>query len=144
MPVIKNITSRGYGVKAIRDDKDTAGYVSWLIQPNDELPAAPRDTYFTVYPNQTEVQIAVYESATNVLNEDITVNKELIEGLLTGLPGGQPARQPIDITFKLGDEGILEILALGPSGRRLVLEYTLPGAVPEEELAKPLPSLTTR
>lgn len=144
VPVIKNITSRGYGVKAIRDDKDTVGYVSWLIQPNDELPAAPRDTYFTVYPNQTEVQIAVYESATNVLNEDITVNKELIEGLLTGLPGGQPARQPIDITFKLGDEGILEILALGPSGRRLVLEYTLPGAVPEEELAKPLPSLTKR
>lgn len=144
VPEIKNITSRGYGVKAVHNDQDTVGYVSWLIRPNDDLPAAPRDTYHTIYPNQTEVNIVIFESATNVLNDDVMVNKELVDGVLTGLPPGQPAQQPIDVTFKLGDEGILEILALGPSGQRLVLEYRLPGAVPEEELAKPLPNIAKR
>jgi len=144
VPKLVNITSRGYGIKAVHGEHDTVGFVSWLIKPNDELPAAPQETYYTIYPNQTEVNIAVYESATNVLNDDITVNTELIAGTLTGLPPNKPVRQPIDVTFRLGDEGILEILALGPSNQRLVLEYTLPGAVPEEELAKPLPNIAVR
>jgi molecular chaperone DnaK len=141
VPEIKNITSRGYGVKAVRGEHDEVGYVSWLIKPNDELPSAPKEQYFTVHPNQTEVSIAVFESATNVLNDDVAVNTELIAGLLTGLAPNKPARQPIEVTFRLGDDGILEIVALGPSGQRLALEYRLPGAVPDEELAKPLPSI---
>ena len=144
VPKLTNITSRGYGVKTVKDERDTVGFVSWLIRPNDELPAKPQQTYYTVSANQTEVNIAVFESATNVLNDDIAVNTELIAGVLKGLPPNKPPRQPIDVTFQLGDEGILEILALGPSGQRLTLEYTLPGAVPEEELAKPLPNIAVR
>jgi molecular chaperone DnaK len=144
VPKLVNITSRGYGVKAVHGEHDTVGYVSWLIRPNDELPTAPQETYYTIYPNQTEVNIAVFESATNVLNEDITVNSELIAGILSGLSPNKPARQPIEVTFRLGDEGILEILALGPSGQRLILEYRLPGQVPDDELAKPLPNIAAR
>ncbi|MGI9000567.1 MAG: Hsp70 family protein [Pseudonocardia sp.] len=144
VPKLVNITSRGYGVKAVHDENDTVGYVSWLIKPNDELPAGPRDTYYTIYPNQTEVNVVVFESATNVLNDDVSVNTELVKGTLTGLSPNKPARQPIDVTFRLGDEGILEIVALGPTGQRLDLVYTLPGSVPKEELAKPLPNIAAR
>ena len=144
VPKLVNITSRGYGVKTVKNERDTVGFVSWLIKPNDELPAQTQQTYYTVSANQTEVNIAVFESATNVLNEDIAVNTELIAGVLKGLPPNKPPQQPIDVTFRLGDEGILEILALGPAGQRLVLEYTLPGAVPDEELAKPLPNIAVR
>jgi molecular chaperone DnaK len=144
VPNLVNITSRGYGVKTVKNERDTVGFVSWLIKPNDELPADPRQTYYTVSANQTEVNIAVFESATNVLNDDIAVNTELIAGVLKGLPPNKPPQQPIDVTFRLGDDGILEIIALGPTGQRLVLEYTLPGAVPDEELAKPLPNIAVR
>lgn len=141
VPKIENITSRGYGIKAVRDARDKVGYVSWLIRPNDQLPAAPREGYKTVSANQTEVNIAVYESATNVLDDTIEVNTELVRGTLKGLPSGQPPGQPLEVTFKLGDEGILEITAVGPSGQELRLEYQLPGEVPAEELAKPLPTI---
>ncbi len=144
VPKLVNITSRGYGVRTVEGEHDTIGHVSWLIRPNDPLPAAPKETYYTVSANQTEVNIAVYESATNVLNDDLAVNTELIAGVLTGLPPGKPPRQPIEVTFRLGDEGILEILALGSSGQRLTLEYKLPGAVPETELAKPMPNIAAR
>jgi molecular chaperone DnaK len=141
VPKIENITSRGYGVKAVRNEQDTVGYVSWLIQPNDQLPAAPKESYKTAYANQTAVEFIVYESATNVLDDAIDVNTELVRGMMEGLPPGQPKGQPINVTFQLGDEGILKIIAEGPAGRELRLEYTLPGEVPAAELAKPLPSL---
>ena len=141
VPNIVNITSRGYGVRVRHSEQDPKLYVSWLIKPNAELPAAPRETYNTMFFNQTEVEIAVYESATNTLNDDPKLNKLLIEGMLTGLPPGKPAGQEIMVTFSLGDEGILEILATGPSGQKLTLEYTLPGQVPREEREKPLPVL---
>ncbi|MDQ3274351.1 MAG: Hsp70 family protein [Actinomycetota bacterium] len=141
VPKIENITSRGYGVKAVRDERDKVGYVSWLIKPNDQLPVSPQDRYTTVSANQTEVELVVYESATNVLNDAIDVNTELVRGMLKGLPSRQPPGQPIDVTFQLGDEGILEMTAIGPSGQELRLEYTLPGEVPAEELEKPLPSI---
>ena len=141
VPDIENITSRGYGVRTVRDERDKVGYVSWLIRPNDRLPAAPREGYKTVAANQTEVEIVVYESATNVLDDAIDVNTELVRGMLKGLPSGRPPGQPIEVTFKLGDEGILDITAVGPSGQELRLEYKLPGEVPAEELAKPLPNI---
>ncbi|MGH4014936.1 MAG: Hsp70 family protein [Pseudonocardiaceae bacterium] len=141
VPEIENITSRGYGVKAVRDQRDQVGYVSWLIRPNDQLPAAPHERYMTAAANQTEVELVVYESATNVLDDAIDVNTELVRGMLQGLPSRQPAGQPIDVTFRLGDEGILEITSVGPAGQELRLEYQLPGEVPAEELEKPLPSI---
>ncbi|HEU0087347.1 MAG TPA: Hsp70 family protein [Pseudonocardiaceae bacterium] len=141
VPQIENITSRGYGVQAFRDERDEVGYVSWLIRPNDQLPAAPQERYSTLSANQTEVRIVVFESATNVLNDAVNVNTELVRGMLTGLPSGKPPGQPVDVTFRLGDEGILEITAVGPSGQNLRLEYKLPGEVPAEELEKPLPSI---
>jgi molecular chaperone DnaK len=141
VPKIENITSRGYGIWAVCDERDKVGYVSWLIRPNDQLPAAPHETYRTVAANQTEVELVVYESATNVLDDAIDVNTELVRGMLTGLPPRQPAGQPLNVTFRLGDEGILEITAVGPSERQLRLEYKLPGEVPAEELEKPLPTI---
>ena len=87
------------------------------------------------------VEFVVYESATNVLDDAIDVNTELVRGIMEGLPPGQPRGQPITVTFQLGDEGILKIIAEGPAGQELRLEYTLPGEVPAAELEKPLPSL---
>lgn len=144
VPKVVNITSRGYGVKVVKDENDSVGFISWLIVPNDELPAAPEEEYFTVSTNQTEVKLAIYESATNMLNDDISVNTFLIDGVLKGLPPGQPPRQPIQVMFRLGDEGILEIIATAKSGERLKFEFTLPGQIPDEELRKPMPDIMRR
>ncbi|WP_432570489.1 Hsp70 family protein [Kineococcus sp. SYSU DK005] len=139
-PKIVNITSRAYGIRAVRDERDEVGYISFIIQQNDELPVDKHETYRTVSDNQTEVNIEVYEQDTEVPQEAVSANKLAIEGILPNLPTGKPAGQPIDVTFRLGDEGILEILAES-GGKQLTLEYTLPGQTPAEELAKPRPVL---
>ncbi len=128
VPELINIASRGYGIRAVNGQGDRVGYVSWLIHPNDELPASPQQIYATVMDNQTQVEIVVYESATIELNADLTVNTELVKGLLTGLPPHQPAGQRVTVTFCLTDEGILDILATGPSGRKLNLRWQRPGS----------------
>ena len=62
-------------------------------------------------------------------------------GDLTGLPPGQPAGQPVNIAHTLGRDGVLRIVATGPSDRELRLEYAIRGAIPPEERARPLPVL---
>jgi molecular chaperone DnaK len=136
-----NIASRGYGIKAVQGEHDLLGHVSWLIRPNDDLPASPQESYATVRNGQTQVEIVVYESATNVLNDELAVNTELVRGMLTGLPPRQPPGQAVTVTFCLTDEGTLEILATGPSGQRLNLAWQRPGTLPPEERDNPLPDL---
>jgi molecular chaperone DnaK len=127
-PVLINVASRGYGIQAVHELGDPIGHVSWLIHPNDELPASPQQLYATAADDQTEVDIVVYESATVELNDEIRVNTELVKGRLTGLPPHQPAGQRVTVTFLLTDEGILEILASGPSGQKLNLRWQRPGS----------------
>ena len=142
LPTLVDITSRGYGVLTNRrDGADDDQFVTWIIEPQDELPAHHTESFATRYHGQTEVEIVVYESATNVLSEDPAANTELIRGMLTGLPPGKPAGQPVDVTHTLGPDGVLTIVATGPSGQELTLTYEIRGAMPEEERHRPLPAL---
>lgn len=136
-----DVTSRGYGIRAHRGRDDKVGYVSWIIEPQSELPASHTAPFQTLEHGQTSVDIVVYESATNVLSEDPDANNELITGELTGLPPNKPAGQPLEVTHTLGTDGVLRIVATGPSRQRLDLEYRLRGEMPPEERARPLPAL---
>ena len=53
--------------------------------------------------------------------------------MLTGLPPNKPAGQPLEVTHTLGTDGVLRIVATGPSRQRLDLEYRLRGEMPPEE-----------
>jgi molecular chaperone DnaK len=128
-PAIINVTSKGYGARVVRGEHDEIGYIAWLIRPNDEIPASPRDTFKTVSHNQTRVHFEVYESTTDVLSEDLTEHLKLIEGELVGLPNGRPAGQPIDVSYNLGDDGILRVTA-SASGQQLRLEAKIAGSTP--------------
>jgi molecular chaperone DnaK len=141
VPKIVNITSRGYGLRVYRDQSDKEGYISWHIRPNDELPAQHRDTYRTLFDNQVEAEITIFESQTDELTETVAVNKELANATLKGFPARRPAGQPFEVTFSLGDESILRVHAVGPTGEDLKVEVQISGAAPEQELAKPLPKI---
>jgi molecular chaperone DnaK len=141
LPVLVDITSRGYGVRARRSVRDATEYVAWIIKPQDELPVSHTERFQTLHDGQTTVEVVVYESATNVLSEEPDANTELISGDLTGLPPGQPAGQPLNIAHTLGRDGVLRIVATGPSGRELRLEYAIRGEIPPEERDRPLPVL---
>ena len=143
MPKIVDVTSKGYGIAIIRDRRnpDEGQIVSWLIRPNDEIPASPRGTFRTIEDGQEAVEIAVYESTTDVLSEELTDNLELVKGDLVGLPPNQPAGQPLEVSFNLEADGILRITAVASNGKELRLEAKISGLVPEEVKRAPLPAL---
>lgn len=141
LPALVDITSRGYGVRTRRGRHDPSEYIEWIIKPQDELPASHTEQFQTVEDGQTTVEVVVYESATNVLSDDPDANTELIRGDLTGLPPGRPAGQPLTIAHMLGRDGVLHIVATGPSGQELRLECEIRGAMPPGERSRPLPVL---
>jgi molecular chaperone DnaK len=143
LPKIVDVTSKGYGIAVVRDRRkpQDGSVVSWLIRPNDEIPASPRDTFRTVDDDQETVHIAVYESTTDVLSEELEDNLKLVEGELVGLPPNQPAGQPLEVSFNLEADGILHITAVASNGEELTLEAKISGLVPEEVKRAPLPAI---
>jgi molecular chaperone DnaK len=143
LPKIVDVTSKGYGIAVLRDRRKSLDdmAVSWLIRPNDEIPASPRDTYRTVEDDQETVQISVYESTTDVLSDELEDNLKLVEGDLTGLPPNQPAGQPLQVSFNLAADGILHITAVASNGKELTLEAKISGLVPDEVKRAPLPAI---
>ena len=141
LPKIVNVTSKGYGIAVVRDPGQPDGdrVVSWLIRPNDEIPASPRGTFRTVHDDQESVEISVFESTTDVLSKELDDNLKLVEGELVGLPPRQPAGQPLEVSFNLEADGILRITATARNGRELRLAAKISGLVPEEVKRAPLP-----
>ncbi|WP_328644902.1 Hsp70 family protein [Amycolatopsis sp. NBC_00348] len=143
IPKIVDVTSKGYGIAIVRDPRNQDGerIVSWLIRPNDEIPASPRGTFRTVAHGQEMVEIVVYESKTDVLSIELPDNLELVKGDLVGLPPDQPAGQPLEVSFNLQADGILRVSAVASNGKELRLEAKISGLVPEEVKRAPLPAL---
>jgi molecular chaperone DnaK len=143
IPKIVDVTSKGYGIAIVRDPKKRDGdrIVSWLIRPNDEIPASPSGTFRTIDHGQEAVEIAVYESKTDVLSVELPDNLELVQGELVGLPPDQPAGQPLEVSFTLQADGILRVSAVASNGKELRLEAKISGLVPEEVKRAPLPAL---
>jgi molecular chaperone DnaK len=140
VPAIINVTSKGYGVKVVDSPQDGVGHIEWLVRPNDELPASPRGTFRTISHDQQEVNVRVYESSTDVLTGVLAEHLLLVEGQLVGLPPGQPAGQPIEIAYTLGDDAILRIRASSQQ-RELSLEARISGATPQDVMNAPLPDI---
>lgn len=141
-PRIVNVSSKGYGIRAVRGPDDTVGHIAWLIEPNDPVPVTKQKIFGTVHHGQTEVEVEVHESPTTHLVEDPARNKLLITGRLVDLPPGQPpGKHPVTVDFALGDDGILRISARGDNGAELTLEARITGATSPEELARPLPRI---
>jgi molecular chaperone DnaK len=143
LPKIVDVTSKGYGVAAVRDRRNAPDelLVAWLVRPNDEIPASPRETFYTIADGQEAVQVSVYESTTDVLSDDPEDHLQLVEGRLAGLPAGKPAGQPVEVSFNLEADGILRISAVAGNGKKLTLEAKISGLVPEEVKRAPLPAI---
>jgi molecular chaperone DnaK len=143
IPKIVDVTSKGYGIAVLREPGKPEGdrIVSWLIRPNDEVPASPRGTFRTVTHGQETVEIVVYESKTDVLSVELPDNLELVKGDLVGLPPNQPPGQPLEVSFALQADGILQVSAVASNGKELRLEAKISGLVPEEVKRAPLPAL---
>jgi len=132
---ITSVSPRAFGVKTIdssdpvftRDPDAARNYISHLLTANTPLPATVEDGYATVWPDQEEVFIEVWEQAGSVASEEMEHNVPIGEAMLSGLPAG-PAGTPLRVEFQLSETGLLSVRAWEPeSGKRVEFDIRVGG-----------------
>jgi molecular chaperone DnaK (HSP70) len=106
---VQNVCSRGFGIVLARGDGEL--YANFLTHRNDRLPLVVTDSFNTVVPDQTEVELQVFEQGGSEESERLEDNNVLITGSLTGIPTGWPKGTAVEVTFTMGSDGTLEVSA---------------------------------
>ncbi|MCL2184137.1 MAG: Hsp70 family protein [Chitinispirillia bacterium] len=117
---IVNVVSKSFGIKVITNMASGQEMISNIIKKQSSVPAELTQTYYTVDRNQTRVDIDVYENELAGDHVEISQSKQLGTGKLEGLPPNLPAGSPFDVTFRINENGLLDITAVEQSGNRKV------------------------
>jgi molecular chaperone DnaK (HSP70) len=114
---IKDVTSKSFGV-VVRNPENRE-LVYNLIVKNTSVPVDTSKAFFTAVSNQETVLIRIMENETKEETVSIDESMEIGTAVLQ-LPSGLPAEQPIEISFKLNEEGRLQITAVETKESRSV------------------------
>ncbi len=119
---VKNVTSKSFGIIAVnsRDEE----IVFNLILKNTDVPKKITKTFGTAVANQEAVTIQIMENDSSEVMTAISEAAEIGTAVLN-LPENLPADTPIDITFKLNEEGRLEITAIEPTASKRTVNVTI-------------------
>ena len=114
---VATVVPRAFGIKVVDTDDplwntDPARarrYITHLLTANTPLPAdtAP-ETFATVYDNQRQVLLEVWEQAGSVASEEQEHNTRIGEGTLGDLPR-RPAGAPFEVVFHMTETGLLKV-----------------------------------
>lgn len=108
---VSNVTSRGFGIEIARGAAGDELYVEFLAHANDTLPISVEQTFYTATAGQSAVRIRVLEQATGLESERLEDNKVVVEGMLEGIPAGQPQGSAVTVTFGMGRDQTIEVTA---------------------------------
>jgi len=100
-----NVTRHSFGVLALNQDHKKE--VVNLILKNTTLPTEVTERFGTELANQETVEIRIMENEESDPEQAIEIGKAILE-----LPAGLPAQSEIDVTFRLNEEGRLEMTAV--------------------------------
>ncbi|MCR3761426.1 Hsp70 family protein [Clostridium felsineum] len=106
---VVNVVSKSFGVATYNNEEKEVIYN--LIVKNSEVPYEFTERFGTREENQENVMIKIVEDELTDKIVDITYGNEIGEAELT-LPENLPKNSPVDITFKLNEEGRLQIKAV--------------------------------
>lgn len=109
--VLKNITSKSFGVEVLIDDGPGGEYVpriTNLITKQDPVPVSITETFGTAAENQATVVLKVYE--TDVTDKVYEIGGwEPLGNATLGLPANLPMGSPIEVTIELSTDGLLHL-----------------------------------
>jgi molecular chaperone DnaK len=133
---VATVVPRAFGLKVVdtsdpvfKTDPDRARrYISHLLTANTRLPADTGPQPFaTIYDNQREVNLEVWEQAGSVASEELEHNTHIGEGVLADLPP-RPAHAPIEVVFHMTEMGLLKVHGYeAGSGREVRFEIQIGG-----------------
>lgn len=109
--VLKNITSKSFGVEVLIDDGPGGEYVpriTNLITKQDPVPVSITETFGTAAENQATVVLKVYE--TDVTDKVYEIGGwEPLGNATLSLPANLPMGSPIEVTIELSTDGLLHL-----------------------------------
>jgi len=114
---ITNVTSKGFGIIAF--NKNDEQILANLIVKNSKVPAEVTQRFGTHKSNQETVDIQILESEVKETETTPENGNQIGTAILT-LPTGLPKGSPIDITFKINEEGRLDMTAIEVTENRIV------------------------
>lgn len=114
---IRNVVSKSFGVVALNPDHKEV--VVNLILKNTTVPADVTERFGTHEAKQETVEIRIMENEVSDKNLEPEQAIEIGTAILD-LPPNLPAQSPIDITFRLNEEGRLEMTAVEVTEARKV------------------------
>jgi len=133
---VATVVPRAFGLKVVdtsdpvfKTDPDRARrYISHLLTANTRLPADTGPQPFaTIYDNQREVNLEVWEQAGSVASEELEHNTHIGEGVLADLPP-RPAHAPFEVVFHMTEMGLLKVHGYeAGSGREVRFEIQIGG-----------------
>lgn len=113
---ISNVVSKSFGILAFVNDSEQK--IVNMILKQTTVPAEISQTFATHEANQENVEISVFENELSDNHVDISMSKEIGTGLIDGIPSYLPAGSPIQVTFKMNEEGRLDIHAIEMTGKK--------------------------
>jgi len=114
-----NVLSKSFGIRAFVNA--TEEKIINIIKKQTSIPAeVTRNDFYTREVGQSGVLIPVYENEFADDRVEIAVSKELGEGEIEGLPPNLPADSPIQVTFKINENGLLDVEAIELTGNKKV------------------------
>ena len=133
---VATVVPRAFGLKLVdtgdpvfKTDPDRAReYISHLLTANTRLPAdTGPQTFATIYDNQRQVKLEVWEQAGSVASEELKHNTHIGEGVLADLPP-RPAHAPFEVVFHMTETGLLKVHGYeASSGREVRFEIRIGG-----------------
>jgi molecular chaperone DnaK (HSP70) len=119
---VTNVTSKSFGIIAVNSKDEEVVYN--LILKNTDVPNVITKSFGTAVENQEAVSIQIMENdATDImtgLRDAVEIGTAVLQ-----LPAGLAADTPIEITFKLNEEGRLEISAIEPSASKRKIDVAI-------------------
>ena len=133
---VLNVCSRGFGILAL--DRYGEGGVVFLVHRNDRLPISVRRSFGTVYDDQPVVTVRVVEQGGGAESSRPEDGKLIAEASIVDIPPGHPAGSEIEITLRMGFDGILELTALheGVADRPLTVRIETSAALSQADVAR--------
>lgn len=131
--VVVNVTSKTYGTSLVNEQ------VGNIIFANTSLPINLTKTFYTVYDNQTGVELDVYESDFTNPEEHETVDRKFctcVHKHTMPLKGQYPKGTEVQLTYKIDNEGILSISVLVAQKEKTDFELHISGIKNAEELQR--------
>jgi molecular chaperone DnaK (HSP70) len=127
---VTTVVPRAFGLKVIEgDDKANPSYsIVHVLEANRPLPASPEtQQFYTAYPDQTAIEVEIWEQAGSVSSIDPDHNNKIGDGVITGLPP-LPKGSPVDVNFTMNDTGLLRVEAVElKTGTKLKIELQIQG-----------------